>query len=92
MKNALLGFLMATCMFLMIGATNEEPNVEERQIVVECEASENGRYQGFGDGAGYRYMIDTQTGELYHIPAKISKDKKNRVWNRVSAESNFIEE
>ena len=67
MKNVLLGFLMATCMFLMIGATNEEPNVEERQIVVECEASENGRYQGWAQGTAFAFMMDTQTGEMYKM-------------------------
>tara|TARA_Y100000768_G_scaffold216422_1_gene163100 strand:+ start:597 stop:839 length:243 start_codon:yes stop_codon:yes gene_type:complete len=80
----------------MIGANNEEPiqNIEDKQIVVECEASENGRYQAFGGEINNsRYMIDTQTGVLYVVPNKAIKDfKNNRVWKRLSAESNFIEE
>ncbi|MAX13291.1 MAG: hypothetical protein CMG11_04455 [Candidatus Marinimicrobia bacterium] len=88
MKNVLLGFLMTTCMFLMIGATNEEPNAEERQIVVECEASENGRYQGYFDGVRH-YMIDARTGVLYYVKA-LGKNKKK--WVRFSPETDWIVE
>ena len=54
MKNILLGFLMATCMFLMIGATQE----------MFVTTSENGRYQGFST-EGFLNVLDTRTGEIY---------------------------
>ncbi len=51
MKNILIGFLMATCIFLMIGSSG---------------SSNNGKYQAFGDGASHQlFMIDVETGELY---------------------------
>ena len=52
MKNILIGFLMATCVFLMIGATSK--------------SSENGRYQAFGSD-GWEYMIDAAAGEGYQL-------------------------
>ena len=51
MKNILIGFLGATCFFLMIGTTTKLSNI--------------GRYQAFGDGASHQlFMIDVETGEL----------------------------
>jgi len=43
MKNILIGFLMAICMFLMIGAT-DEVTVEDVEGNLVIKASENGRY------------------------------------------------
>ena len=45
---------MATCMFLMIGATQE----------MFVTTSENGRYQGFST-EGFLNVLDTRTGEIY---------------------------
>ena len=59
MKNILIGFLMATCIFLMIGATlNNEVTVIK-----------NGRYQIstsiWGDSVSiFETIIDTRSGEI----------------------------
>ena len=79
MKNIAMGFLMATCMFLMIGATQE-------MLVT---TSDNGRYQGFGDGYSTKYMIDTRTGVLYFFK-ELGKNK--RKWVRDSADTDWIQE
>ena len=92
MKNILIGFLMATCMFLMIGATEEEAleMFVDGQVSVECEAP---KYQGFGDGGSLlRYMIETETGKLYHMPIKLIGDGKDRVWKEMTAETDWIKE
>ena len=81
MKNILAGFFMATTMFLIIGATQE-------MLVT---TSENGRYQAFGTELA-RYMIDTKNGKLYFISNKIINDTKNRVWEEMTADTDWIRE
>ena len=49
-KSMMIGFLLATCMFLMMGQGSNDSQV--------------GRYQGFAAG-GTRFMIDTTNGELW---------------------------
>ena len=87
MKNTIIGFLMATCMFLMIGASEEVESMEmfvDGQVSVECEAP---TYQGFGDGnSNVLYMINTETGELY------KKKQLKKHWQRVSPKTDWIEE
>ncbi|MAS81747.1 MAG: hypothetical protein CMF45_03575 [Legionellales bacterium] len=78
MKNILLGFLMATCMFLMIGATQE----------MFVTTSDNGRYQAYST-EGSNKMIDTKTGVLYKY-AILGKNKKK--WTRLSSETDWIVE
>ena len=92
MKNILIGFLMATCMFLMIGAT-EKPSILEtppEELIKQLMGINNskiGRYQGFAD-KDYKYMIDTQTGELYEG----TFEKGEITWKRNSPETNWIQE
>ena len=79
MKNTIIGFLMATCMFLMIGASEEVESMEmfvDGQVSVECEAP---KYQAFGDGYPL-HMINTETGELY----KKAPLKKKKPWVKLS--------
>ena len=84
MKNILIGFLGATCMFLMIG-TKSESNVMSK---IQTAFSENGRYQAFKEH-NHANMIDTRTGVLY--ASKKSEGSKHK-WVRVSAETNWIVE
>ena len=63
-KNLLIGFLLATCLILTIGATN----------VRDVGNSDNGRYEissPSSNNKGYDYLLDTQTGEAW----RIGKDK-----------------
>ena len=102
-----MGFLMATCMFLMIGTAIVKPDttdeVESIEMFVDgqvnIEASENGRYQGFTDAHnGGLYMIETRTGVLYYFVAgkptiwKDSLDKNKGKWVRSSPDTDWIEE
>ena len=98
MKNTIIGFLMATCMFLMIGGTTIKPEatdeVESIEMFVEgqvvVEASENGRYQGWSVDTNTMHMIDTRTGELYRLDYDLGL--KNKKWKRVSSSSDWIKE
>ena len=84
MKNTIIGFLMATCMFLMIGASEEVESMEmfvDGEVSVECEAP---TYQGFGNSP-VPYMINTETGELY------KKYQSEKHWQRVSPKTDWIE-
>ena len=49
-KSMIIGFLLATCMFLMMGQGSND--------------AQAGRYQGFADQNDV-YLIDTITGELW---------------------------
>lgn len=65
LKNVLIGFILAACLFLTIGATN----------VRLVGNSDNGRYEIYhrtGVPGGRDYLLDTQTGDMW----KIDKDKK----------------
>ena len=48
-KSILIGFLLATCMFLFMGNTS---------------SGQVGKYQGFADENNV-FMIDTKTGQLF---------------------------
>ena len=54
-KSMIIGFLLATCMFLMIAPTKINTQTIHTQI---------GRYQGFADQNDI-HLIDTTTGELW---------------------------
>ena len=87
MKNILIGFLMATCIFLMMGLTDEEPVEMEMfvdgQVSVECEAP---KYQGFAADKNRKYMINTETGVVYQMI------KDSDTWERKSPETDWIKE
>ena len=49
-KSMMIGFLLATCMFLMMGQTTND--------------TQTGKYQGFADQNDI-FLINTNTGELW---------------------------
>jgi len=51
-KSVMIGFLLATSMFLFMGQTKATSN-------------EIGRYQAFSDNEGKEFIIDTTTGALW---------------------------
>ena len=51
-KSVMIGFLLATSMFLFMGQT-------------KATNSEIGRYQAFSDNEGKEFIIDTTTGALW---------------------------
>ena len=53
MKNILIGFLGASCIFLMIGATSE--------------VSERGKYQAIVVSGNKVRLIDTETGQYFRL-------------------------
>ena len=49
-KTLIIGFLLATCMFLMMGQGGNDSQI--------------GNYQAFSHGSG-RYLLNTSTGDLF---------------------------
>ena len=71
MKQYFTGFFTGVCLVasavMFMGASESNSKI--------------GRYQGFGDGEGYQYLIDTETAQIW--------------WNKkgwVSMPSTFIED
>mgnify|MGYP001295440404 CR=1 FL=1 len=86
MKNILIGFLMATCIFLMMGAKSES-NVMSK---IQTAFSENGRYQISGDGASRIYMVDTRTGKMYESKYGKVDDLNQYHWCNPNNEDDMI--
>tara|TARA_R100000808_G_C2092237_1_gene112201 strand:- start:356 stop:682 length:327 start_codon:yes stop_codon:yes gene_type:complete len=73
-KSFLIGFLSCACMFLLMGATDSEQQVEDTKVVdalndinstlVANSKDGQGKYQAFGD-ASYQFIVDTHTGETW---------------------------
>ena len=62
-KTLMIGFLLATCMFLLMGQGSSKSDI--------------GKYQAFGTGEdGQLYMIDTRYGVLYEKTIYSSKWKR----------------
>ena len=90
MKNILIGFLMATCMFLMIGATEkpsilETPPEELIKQLIGINNSKVGKYQ-IGVNDSEVAMVNTETGVLYLW------DNLAYQWNRLSPKAGWIKE
>ena len=59
-KSMMIGFLLATCMFLLMGQSSNDSQV--------------GRYQGVGT-AGYLYLVDTTTGKTMNYEMSYSTNR-----------------
>ena len=75
-KSIIIGFLLATCMFLFMGATS---NDNENQV---------GKYQGFTDEYS-EYIIDTITGELWVRSIDGVGKKATRYWKKSIGANDF---
>lgn len=76
-KSMVIGFLACVCMLLIMGQS-----VHDGQ----------GKYQGFATQTT-RYMINTQTGELYkwsQMKPEGMLDKPKYAWKKSSGEKLFI--
>ena len=77
-KSMIIGFLTCACMILIMGQSQNSSN-------------EQGKYQGFATQTS-RYMINTQTGELYKWSQMKSEgvlEKPKYVWKKSSGEKIF---
>tara|TARA_X000001036_G_C20011025_1_gene534472 strand:- start:230 stop:445 length:216 start_codon:yes stop_codon:yes gene_type:complete len=59
-KTLMIGFLLATCMFLLMGQGSSKSDI--------------GRYQGFGTNNAY--LVDTTTGETWMTRNLLQKEWK----------------
>ena len=88
-KSFLIGFLSCACMFLLMGATDSEQQVEDTKVVdalneinsTLVENGKNGRYQvSNNSNESYRMfesVIDTKTGEVIRYDFHTKYD-----WNK----------
>ena len=66
-KSLIIGFLSATCIFLLMGVTDKEINEKKKWMK---EFPENGRYLPVKINQNEKVvMMDSQTGDLY-FPSK----------------------
>ena len=76
MKNIIIGFLIAVCLFMLIGATNQTPKIldtppeELIKQLVGINDTKLGRYQSAGR---WDFIVDTTNGQIYEW--KIAKQK-----------------
>ena len=62
-KSLIIGFLSATCIFLLMGVTDKEINEKKKWMK---EFPENGRYLPVKINQNEKVvMMDSQTGDLY---------------------------
>ena len=62
-KSLIIGFLSATCIFLLMGLTDKEINEKKKWME---EFPENGRYLPLKINQNEKVvMMDSQTGDLY---------------------------
>ena len=92
-KTFTIGFLSCACLFLIMGQTMSEGQIEEWKKMANQMKDSGlipepvGRYQAIsGNKYEYFYLLDTGTGEVY---TQIENPKKNTykkrladVWNR----------
>ena len=76
-KSLIIGFLLATCMFLFMGNTSSN--------------SGQGKYQGFANDT-HRYMIDTYTGETWYKSYNKENRKEVHFWKKLIAPYDFRDE
>ena len=91
-KTFVIGFLTCTCLFLIMGQTENEEyemekiewNVTDGKVIIET--NEHGRYQAIsGDKYEYFYLLDTETGAVYnHVenPENTYKKRLADIWSR----------
>lgn len=65
-KKFILGFIFGVGFFLLMGQTH---NLSSRYV----DSNEVGRYQGFGTDFANRFLIDTQTGEMFWYDHRTNK-------------------
>ena len=75
-KSVIIGFLLATCMFLLMGFTD----------VKYPQNKELGRYQAFGTEKN-KFMIDTMTGQSW---INVGNGFNNRSWREHTAPYDFV--
>ena len=68
-KSVMIGFLLATSMFLFMGQTSNNASLEKilrdiNKTLIESNKGEIGRYQAFDNGEyNQPHIIDTTTGQ-----------------------------
>ena len=88
-KSFLIGFLTCTCMFLIMGQTMSQEQIEHMQSMATqmknagLMTEPSGRYQGFAD-KGKLYLIDTTTGQLFYE----KKQRGEKIWQQMIKPNN----
>ena len=89
-KTFLIGFLTCTCMFLTMGQTEGNDQMEHvMKMVNQMKGSglmpePTGKYQGFAD-KGELYLVNTITGQLFYE----KKGRKEKIWQQMIKPKNL---
>ena len=79
-KTYIIGFLSCACLFLFMGQTSNNSNLEKILNDINLTLIENnkiGRYQASTGPFGMTIMFDTETGETYQYRLSMIKGEKD---------------
>jgi len=85
-KTFLIGFLTCACLFLVMGQTMSQEQIDQMKIMANQMKSAGlmpeaiGKYQGFAD-KGELYLVNTITGQLFYE----KKQRGEKVWQTMIA-------
>ena len=88
-KTFLIGFLTCTCMFLIMGQTMNQEQIEQMKNMTNqmknagLMPEPTGKYQGFAD-KGELYLVNTITGQLFYE----KKQRGEKIWQQMIKPNN----
>ena len=89
-KSYIIGFLTCACMFLIMGQTMSQEQIEHMKTMATQMKNAGlmtepaGKYQGFAD-KGLIYLINTTTGQLFYQ----TKERKEKKWQQIIKPNNL---
>ena len=89
-KTFLIGFLTCTCMFLIMGQTMNQEQIEQMKNMTNqmknagLMPEPTGKYQGFAD-KGELYLVNTITGQLFYE----KKQRGEKIWQQMIKPKNL---
>ena len=75
-KSLIIGFLLASCMFLFMGNTTYERDADDSQI---------GKYQITGSQVHGVLLLDTEIGQLYRLNGVTGVAQRKADWEKFKA-------
>ena len=88
-KSYVIGFLTCTCMFLIMGQTMNQEQIEQMENMTNqmknagLMPEPTGKYQGFAD-KGELYLVNTITGQLFYE----KKQRGEKIWQQMIKPNN----
>ena len=88
-KSYVIGFLTCACMFLIMGQTMNQEQIEQMENMTNqmknagLMPEPTGKYQGFAD-KGELYLVNTITGQLFYE----KKQRGEKIWQQMIKPNN----